>query len=148
MIIAYTDGSCHPNPGPGGWGFISFDTPNNLTNATNTFYVKGGEKNATNNRMELLAVIECILFHKKETHFIIHTDSQITMKCAMKEFKRNANTDLWKIYDDATLNKKIEYVKVKAHSGDKYNEEVDTLANEGRKLLRTYSSERGKKIDV
>jgi ribonuclease HI len=121
--VAYTDGSCSPNPGPGGWAYIY----NQKT------FNSGAELNTTNNRMELKAIIECLRYHESVnpgSTLTIHSDSQLTINCAQRLWKRNLNLDLWEVFD--TFNTKIEWVKVKAHSGDKYNTMVDNLANDAR----------------
>lgn len=117
----YTDGSCKPNPGAGGWGFISLTS-------TGDWYMSGGDSYTTNNRMELLAIIEAIRFHAKSSHIKIYTDSKYCEKCARGEWQRKKNKDLWAEYDEASRRMKITLIKVKAHNGDKYNELVDKLA--------------------
>ncbi len=107
-ITVYTDGSCMPNPGPGGYGFIFIDPISNKE-----WFVNGGELNTTNNRMEMTAVIEALKFLSEYSVFKIYSD---------KEFDR------------VSKNKQIEWEWVKAHNGNKYNELVDKLAKEGRHL--------------
>lgn len=127
MIQIYTDGSCLPN-GVGGWGFIIVPS----TNTNNTEYqVCGAHDNTTNNRMELQAVIEALSFDliSNLTHYKFYTDSKLTMNCAKGEWKRNANLDLWSIYDSVSKGKRIEWEWVKAHNNNYYNEQVDKLAN-------------------
>jgi len=126
-VKIYTDGSCSPNPGPGGWGFISF-------NDNYIWYVNGYEENTTNNRMELQAVVEAIKFNSFAEKLTIYSDSQLTINCAMGIFARKKNQDLWKEYDIQTKNKIIEWIKVKAHNGDFYNEQVDQLAKKAIKI--------------
>jgi len=121
MLKIYTDGSCCPNPGKGGWAFIALTSPEIVRH--------GMEEVTTNNKMELTAVIQALkTFPTENLH--IYTDSQLTMKCATNEWKRNKNKDLWKIFDSVTNTKKrqITFEWVKAHNGDKYNEKVDKLA--------------------
>ena len=143
MIEVYTDGSCLPN-GVGGWGFIILPS----TNTNNTEYqVCGSHDNTTNNRMELQAVIEALSFDiglrfceppkvrppvsipQKDNFYKFYTDSKLTMNCAKGEWKRNANLDLWEIYDSVSKGKRIEWEWVKAHNNNHYNEQVDKLAN-------------------
>jgi len=121
--IIYTDGSCIPNPGPGGWAFVALSGVNNKE-----YHVSGGEDKSTNNRMELTAVIEALEFHDGTIDFLIHSDSMYVINCAKCKWVRKKNTDLWKKYDNVSKNKSIEWLWVKAHNGDKYNEIVDTLA--------------------
>ena len=127
MIQIYTDGSCLPNR-VGGWGFIIVAS----TTTNNTEYqVCGSHDDTTNNRMELQAVIEALSFDipKNENSYKFYTDSKLTMNCAKGEWKRNANLDLWEIYDSVSKGKRIEWEWVKAHNNNHYNEQVDKLAN-------------------
>ena len=119
--VVYTDGSCSPNPGPGGWGFISI-------HPMGDYYMSDGEEKTTNNRMELMAIIEALQFHAYAEHITIYSDSKLSINCAKGLWKRKKNKDLWAIYDSVVKDIKITWVKVKSHSGDKYNELVDKLA--------------------
>ena len=119
--IIYTDGSSIPNPGPGGWGFVALDYDNQ------EWHVSGGEDHTTNNRMELRAVIEALNFTHDEKKYKIYSDSMYVINCAKGKWARKKNNDMWKEYDDASSGKFIEWVWVKGHSGDKYNEIVDFL---------------------
>lgn len=121
MVTIYTDGSCMPNPGPGGWGFISLQP-------SAEYHVSGGEAKSTNNRMELVAVIEAIDFHPDYKELTIYSDSLLTINCAQGLWKRKKNRDLWAEFDQVSKGKKITFKKVKAHNGDHYNELVDKLA--------------------
>lgn len=116
----YTDGSCVPNPGSGGWAFTLLENGEQWSLAD-------GEPSSTNNRMELQAVIEALLF-AQEDEYVLYTDSQMTIKCATGEWRRKANLDLWAKYDSALRGRKIHWKWVKAHNGDKYNELVDDMA--------------------
>lgn len=120
----YTDGSCLKNPGgAGGWAFIV------LVDNREEILACGSNPSTTNNRMELQAVIEA-LESTSGPEYTIYTDSQWVMKCATGEWKRKANLDLWSRYDIARGRRKVNYIWVKAHNGDKYNEIVDDLARE------------------
>jgi len=122
-ITLYTDGSCMPNPGIGGFGFIFIDPKTNKE-----WCVNGGELNTTNNRMEMTAVIEGLKFLNKYHNFKIYSDSMYVINCASGKWKQNKNLDLWEQYRRASKNKNIEWIWVKAHNGNKYNEMVDKLA--------------------
>jgi ribonuclease HI len=125
MSIIYTDGSCRPtNPGPGGWGVVLVGNDHDLC-------LNGGSEWTTNNRMELQAVIEGLLFTQSVKNVTIYSDSCITIQCAKGVFKRKKNLDLWKDYDTASEGRTVRWVKVKAHSGEYYNEMVDQLAKDG-----------------
>jgi ribonuclease HI len=119
--IIYTDGSCAvKTTKKGGWAFVTFED-------SKEWCVKGGERNTTNNRMELAAVIEALRF-THHTNLTIYSDSLLTINCASGLWKRKKNKDLWDEYDKQSKEKKINYLWVKAHNGDKYNEIVDKLA--------------------
>ena len=129
-ITIYTDGSCSPNPGAGGWAFvINREEEQEITETR----VYGGLANTTNNVMEMTAVIEAIkTMGEEKVCCTIYSDSQYVINCAKGSWKRKANVDLWKRYDRYALGKTIEFVWVRGHSGDRYNELVDRLANAGR----------------
>jgi ribonuclease HI len=134
MIIIYTDGSCLTNPGNGGWAAI-------IKQDEKIRRISGSEKNTTNNRMELLAPINALKQINTESPIEIYTDSQY-VKLGITEWINNwvknnwqtskkenvKNKDLWiELYN---LNKSfdINWNWVKAHAGNKLNEEVDLLA--------------------
>ena len=134
MIIIFTDGSCLTNPGNGGWAAI-------IKQDEKIRRISGSEKNTTNNRMELLAPINALKQIKTESPVEIYTDSQY-VKLGITEWIKNwvknnwqtskkenvKNKDLWiELYN---LNKSfdINWNWVKAHAGNKLNEEVDLLA--------------------
>jgi ribonuclease HI len=133
MIKIWTDGSCLGNPGPGGWAFVA-------TDGTQTVERSGAEKNTTNNRMELMAVLNALLA-VKNPKVEIHTDSQYVkngMQSWMKSWKKNGwktadkkpvkNQDLWQALDEVAAKKDISWVWVRGHCGECNNERCDTLA--------------------
>jgi ribonuclease HI len=138
QVYVYTDGACSGNPGPGGWGWIMVDEKNDGFHRGS-----GGEKNTTNNRMELMAVIDALGIWLKTPHELtIITDSKYVMQ-GMTEWivgwkKRNwvgsnkkpvKNRDLWERLDALCAQRPgLKWKWVKGHSGDKWNEEVDQLA--------------------
>ena len=140
MIKIYTDGSCLENPGNGGWAAI-------INNDGSFKKISGGEKNTTNNRMELLAPINALKQIDSNKQIEIYTDSQY-VKLGITEWintwiKNNwqtskkedvKNKDLWlKLYNlNNSLN--IEWNWIKAHSGNTLNEEVDLLAKKAAQL--------------
>ena len=136
QYIIYTDGSCIKNPGPGGWAAIILY--NNLKKT-----IVGSEIQTTNNRMELIAVIEAIKETQDASSIKLFTDSKyvkdgITLwinKWKTNEWKTSnkkivKNSDLWKELDFRCKKLNIEWKWVKAHSGQPLNEEVDGLARE------------------
>jgi ribonuclease HI len=133
-VIIYTDGACKGNPGPGGWGAL-------LQYGEKHRELHGGEHHTTNNRMELMAAIQGLKALKRTGRVDLYTDSQYVRKGItewMVNWKKNgwktsskkevANQDLWQELDNLASNFNLSYQKVKGHSGDFYNEEVDNLA--------------------
>ena len=130
----YTDGACSGNPGKGGWAAIILDDANQSS-------ISGGEKNTTNNRMELMAPIMALKKIKKKSEITIFTDSKYVKDGItdwIKKWKQNnwksankkpvKNKDLWVKLDNACLKHKITWKWVKAHADNKYNNLVDELA--------------------
>ena len=134
-IEIYTDGACSGNPGAGGWGAV-------LLYKEHIKKISGGEKDTTNNRMELKAVIESLHAVKKSAaEIIVYTDSKYVQNgimewihgCKKNGWKNAAkkpikNVDLWMELDAEAAKHKIEWKWVKGHSGNKYNEMADELA--------------------
>ena len=110
----------------------------------------GGEPATTNNRMELMAVIEALTALNRPCRIVLHTDSQYVQK-GITEWIRNwkargwrtaakepvKNVDLWKRLDELVGPHEIEWVWVKGHSGHDGNERADALANKGVEALKT-----------
>ena len=131
-IKIYTDGACAGNPGPGGWGAVIFDKDNNQKN------IAGSERNTTNNRMELMAVIEALKKLKQTNLKItVYTDSKYVVDSIEKKwlfkwekikFKNKKNVDLW--LDFLSLYKKnsIKFNWIKGHNNHPQNERCDKLA--------------------
>ncbi len=141
-VIIYTDGACKGNPGPGGWGVY-------LKSGDNEKELCGGDGHTTNNRMELMAVIEALNALKRSCDVILYTDSNYVRqgittwihgwkakgwKTADK--KPVKNEDLWKALDEAAKRHKVDWRWVKGHAGDPGNERADGLANKGVELAR------------
>lgn len=133
MIKIWTDGSCLGNPGPGGWAFIA-------TDGKQTAQRSGGEKDTTNNRMELMAVLNAITAIKNQ-NIEIHTDSQYVKNGMQKwvaSWKKNGwktadkkpvkNQDLWQALDSIAAEKQLSWVWVRGHDGNEMNELCDELA--------------------
>jgi len=108
----------------------------------------GGQRATTNNRMELMAVIEALTALKRPSRIVLHTDSQYVMKgitewirgWKAKGWKTAAkepvkNVDLWRTLDEAVARHEIQWVWVKGHSGHNGNERADALANKGVESL-------------
>ncbi len=142
MIKIWTDGSCLGNPGPGGWAFIA-------TDGTNTAERCGGERDTTNNRMELMAVISALTATKKHNEVEIHTDSQYVkngMQTWIKNWKARGwrtadkkpvkNKDLWVKLDELSHNTKIHWIWVRGHDGEEFNERCDEFARTFAETLK------------
>lgn len=136
-IKIYTDGACKGNPGVGGWGAI-------LIAGIREKELFGGERDTTNNRMELMAVIQALQALKRPCEIALYTDSQYVLKgitewidgWKAKGWKTAAkapvkNVDLWQQLDQARQVHKIEWIWVRGHTGDAGNERADQLANMG-----------------
>ena len=136
-VEVYTDGACKGNPGIGGWGAW-------LRNGGNETELFGGERHTTNNRMELLAVIEALSTLSPPANVRLHTDSQYVQKGISEwihSWKRRGwrtsdgkpvkNVDLWQRLDAVSARHKIEWVWVRGHAGDPGNERADQLASRG-----------------
>ena len=130
--VIYTDGSCIPNPGRGGWAFVALS--DDRDKLPTEWHISGGENISTNNRMELYAVIKAIEFFPNKNEYIIYSDSQYVINCAKGIWARKKNVDLWKKYEEVSNGVNIEWCWVKGHSGDKYNEIVDLLAKQETKI--------------
>lgn len=134
MIDIFTDGACSGNPGPGGWAAI-------LRSGGHEREISGGEPATTNNRMELLAVINGLNAIKAPSEVTVHTDSRYVMDGAtqwIKKWKSNGwktsdkkpvkNDDLWRALDEAVSRHKMKWRWVRGHDGHAENERADALA--------------------
>ena len=136
MIEIYTDGACSVNPGIGGWGAVL------IYESGVEKEIYGSEIETTNNRMEITAVIKSLEELGDEQDIKIYSDSTYVINTITKNWKRNANNDLWDILDKLLSDKKVVWQWVKGHSGNKYNEIADKLAvNAINELKKNNSSE-------
>jgi ribonuclease HI len=142
IIDIYTDGACSGNPGPGGWGAIL------RYNGTEK-ELFGGEAATTNNRMEMMAVIEALRALKRPLAVRVHTDSQYVQKGISEwihgwkkrgwktaDRKPVKNEDLWRTLDALAAQHRIEWHWVKGHAGHAENERADELARRGVEQVR------------
>ena len=134
-VTIYTDGACSGNPGPGGWGTI-------LMYKDIKKEISGGNKNTTNNVMELTAVIEGLKMLKFPCEVKIYSDSAYVVnaftqkwiygwikngwKTSNKEDVKNK--ELWQELYEFTKIHDIEFIKVKGHSDNEFNNRCDELA--------------------
>ena len=141
-VEIFTDGACSGNPGPGGWGAI-------LRHKDTEKELSGGERETTNNRMELTAVIEALKALKKKCDITLYTDSRYVMDGVTKwlpNWKKNnwrtsnkksevKNIDLWQTLDSLLGRHQIQWIWVKGHAGHPENERCDALATSAIKAL-------------
>lgn len=135
-ILIFTDGGALGNPGPGGWGAIIFDT----TKGT-IVEIGGHEKNTTNNRMEMMAIIRAIREAPKglitvysDSKYVIQGITQWVFGWQKNDWKTKnktdvANRDLWQELLDILQGKEVEWQHVAGHAGISGNERVDVIAN-------------------
>jgi ribonuclease HI len=137
QVVVYTDGACKGNPGPGGWGAW-------LRSDAHEKELFGGERETTNNRMELTAVIEALASLKRTCDVAIYTDSEYVKNgittwihnwkargWKTAERKPVKNVDLWQRLDALTSLHHVRWHWVRGHTGDEGNERADALANRG-----------------
>ena len=141
-VIIYTDGACSGNPGPGGWGAI-------LMYKENKKEISGGKNNTTNNIMELTAAVEGLKLLKYPCKVKLYSDSAYLVngfkqgwiynwqknnwKTAGKEPVKNK--EIWEELYNLTKIHDVEFIKVKGHSDNEYNNRCDELARNAIKNL-------------
>ena len=136
-VNIYTDGACRGNPGDGGWGVL-------IKYENNSKEIYGGEKNTTNNKMELKAAIEGLKALNESCVVNLTTDSKYVMQGItswIDNWKKNnwknsskkdvKNKDLWLLLDKYVSKHDVKWFWVKGHTGHEENEIADTLANKG-----------------
>jgi len=141
-VDIFSDGACSGNPGPGGWGAL-------LRCGGREKELFGGEVGTTNNRMELMAVIQALKALKRPVRARVHTDSQYVQKGISEwihGWKRNGwktaskapvkNADLWRELDALAGQHRIEWLWLRGHAGHADNERADALARRGVELVR------------
>lgn len=145
-VLLYTDGACKYNPGPGGWGCV-------LIYKGIEKEIFGGVPDTTNNRMEIFAVIQGLKALKEPCKISIYSDSSYVVNAfkegwvwswIKKDWKLSGgstvkNVDLWKSLMFELQKHEYEFIKVKGHADNKYNNRCDELARgEIARLIKTY----------
>ena len=137
-VTIYTDGSCEPNPGAGGWAALLLFKDRQIP-------LSGAQPETTNNRMELTAAVEALKALPGAHQVKIYTDSaylkngitQWLPGWRARSWKRKGgklkNVDLWKALDAALQIHEVSWQWVKAHAANKYNNQVDRLARQAMK---------------
>lgn len=133
-VIIHTDGACSGNPGPGGWGAI-------LQYGKASKEISGGVADTTNNRMELVAVVEALSALKAPCTVVVKSDSAYVITGMMVNMHRwrelgwrrkggaLIHADLWQKVYDLCQTHKVVPVWIPGHSGDPLNERADQLAS-------------------
>jgi len=141
-VIIYTDGACSGNPGKGGWGAI-------LMYGDKKKEISGAELETTNNRMELTAPIEALKLLKRPCCVKLYSDSAYLINAFSQGWIYNwqmngwktadkkdvKNRELWETIYQFTQIHKIEWIKVKGHSDNEYNNRCDKMAVDAIKTL-------------
>ncbi len=141
-VIIYTDGACSGNPGPGGWGSI-------LMYKESKKEISGGKEDTTNNVMELTAVIEGLKLLKFPCKVKLYSDSAYVVNAFVQKWiygwLKNGwktsgkepvkNKELWQELYNLTKIHEVEFIKVKGHADNEYNNRCDELARNAIKLL-------------
>ena len=139
-ISIYIDGACDPNPGKGGWGVVLLENGQQRT-------LSGGERDTTNNRMELTAAIMGLRSANSASPITVYCDSEYVKKgitewitaWKRKGWKRQggvlANVDLWQELDRLNSARQVTWQWVRGHNGHPLNELADRLAVQARKNL-------------
>jgi ribonuclease HI len=136
-VVIYTDGACSGNPGPGGYGSVLIYKNVNKE-------LSGYEELTTNNRMEIKAVIEALKALKEPCNIKLYTDSKYVSDAFNKNWLKNwlknnwkksnkqpvENKELWEELVSLTEDHNIEWIWVKGHNDNKYNERCDELARQ------------------
>lgn len=143
-VRIYTDGSCSPNPGPGGWAAVLlFDQGKKIVE------IKGSENQSTNNRMELTAAYKALESLEENSEVEILTDSRYLQRGIsewLTKWRRNGwitadgfpvkNKDLWQSFSVQLERHNITWTWIKGHNKNGWNERADELANIGRQGIR------------
>lgn len=134
-VTIYTDGACSGNPGPGGWGAILMY--NDIKKE-----ISGGENPTTNNKMELTAAIEALSMLKMPCEVDLYSDSAYLINCFQNNWLKGwkaknwvnskrekvKNIELWMKLDELNNTHKINWIKVKGHADNEFNNRCDELA--------------------
>lgn len=141
-VTIYTDGACSGNPGPGGWGAI-------LMYKDIKREISGGKKDTTNNVMELTAVIEALKLLKHPCEVSLYSDSAYVVNAFLQKWLDNweknnwknsnkedvKNKELWQELLSLTNIHTVQFIKVKGHADNEFNNRCDELARNAIKEL-------------
>jgi ribonuclease HI len=127
--LAYADGSCIGNPGPGGWGVVII-MPAGLREEHS-----GGAPRTTNNRMEMTAAIEALRRLPEGVAVTLRSDSEYLVKSINLKWRRNANLDLWRELDRELGRHRVRLEWVRGHADDELNNRADQLAQQEARVM-------------
>lgn len=141
-VDIYTDGACSGNPGPGGWAAI-------LLYGDHRKEISGAEQSTTNQRMELRAAIEGLKALRRPVQVRLHSDSSYLINAFnqgwIERWQKNgwqtaakkpvSNKDLWQQLLTAARHHEVEWIKVRGHADDEWNNRADALARAAAKSL-------------
>lgn len=132
MIKIYTDGAYSSLRDQGGWAFVVLSETGEKTETS-----FGGILNTTNNRMEMFAFLQSLIWLKENgiNEAEVYLDSLYVINSMIGKYSRKKNLDLWEELDNQVKNLSIKYNHIKGHSGNKFNDLCDILAVEGSKLI-------------
>ena len=140
--IIYTDGACSGNPGPGGYAYILLQEEKIIKRKAQ------GYRYTTSNRMELMAAIAAVSDSHENTSITLYTDSQYLSnsinlgwlnKWSKRDFTKIVNPDLWKQLYNLVKDRKVAFIWIQGHKGNKYNELCDIAAKNACKLPQLHS---------
>ena len=120
--LAYADGSCIGNPGPGGWGVVIVAPDGTRTE------LSGYDSATTNNRMEITAAIEALSRMPGGAAVTVRSDSEYVVNTMTRGWKRKANIDLWQRLDKEAAARTVAFEWVRGHGSDPLNNRADELA--------------------
>jgi len=121
-VVAYADGSCLGNPGPGGWGVLIVGADGSQRE------LSGADPSTTNNRMEITAAIQALRALPPGMEVTVHSDSLYLINTMTRGWRRRENLDLWRELDAEAATRHVHWKWVRGHAGDPLNERADELA--------------------
>ncbi len=135
----YTDGGCIENPGGiGAWAFVA------VAGGQVVHKASGYELVTSNNRMEMTAILEATKWwaeHASEPLMAVKTDSMLTLNCGLGRWKRKANLDLWRQWDQLGCSAMpLEWIK--GHSGNVFHDQADQMCTKAMREIRDWRDAR------
>ena len=132
----FTDGGCSPNPGRGGWGFVAVQDGRSIKECY------GGERDTTNNRMEITGIIKALLWLPPDAAATIVADSKLYVEVLSGNFHAKSNLDLVERAQALVHERRVQFRWTRAHCGERWNERADALATQGMGTVSLIEKER------